>query len=114
MFYMVGENGKIPQGYKKIRTYLIYSVKHDGRHKARMVDDGHLTEILVESVYSGVVSLRGPRMFMFLVEINDLDACATDICNAYLNLVRSTFTYLLCRGKIQGFTLLKKERLYRV
>jgi hypothetical protein len=29
---------------KKIRVHLIYAVKHDGRHKARLVAGGHLTE----------------------------------------------------------------------
>jgi hypothetical protein len=46
-------------GYKKIHTHLVYDCKHDGRHKARMVADGHLTDIPLESVYSGVVSLCG-------------------------------------------------------
>ena len=49
----------IPAGYKKIRVHLVYAVKHDGRHKARLVADGHLTDIPLESVYSGVVSLKG-------------------------------------------------------
>jgi hypothetical protein len=46
-----------PTGYKKIRTHLVYDCKHDGRHKARMVADGHLTDIPLESVYSSVGSL---------------------------------------------------------
>ena len=31
------------QGYHKIRVHLIFAVKYDGRHKARLVADGHLT-----------------------------------------------------------------------
>jgi hypothetical protein len=46
-----------PSGYKKIRVHLVYDVKHDGRHKARLVTDGHLTNISLDLVYSGVVSL---------------------------------------------------------
>jgi hypothetical protein len=46
-------------GYKKIRTHLVYDCKHDGRHKAWMVANSHLTDIPLESMYSGVVSLRG-------------------------------------------------------
>jgi hypothetical protein len=46
-----------PTGYKKICTHLVYDCKHDGRQKARMVVDGHLTDIPLENVYSGVVSL---------------------------------------------------------
>jgi hypothetical protein len=57
-------------GYKKIRTHLVYDCKHDGRHKARMVADGHLTDIPLESVYSSVVSLRGLRIVTFLSELN--------------------------------------------
>jgi hypothetical protein len=60
---------KPPAGYKKIRVHLIFDVKHDGRHKARLVADGHLTDIPLESIYSGVVSLRGFRIVLFLAEI---------------------------------------------
>jgi hypothetical protein len=68
-----------PTGYKKICTHLVYDCKHDGRHKAWMVADGHLTDIPLESVYSGVVSLRGLRIITFLSELNGLDLWATDL-----------------------------------
>jgi hypothetical protein len=73
-----------PTGYKKICIHLVYDCKHDGRHIARMVADGHLTDIPLESMYSGVVSLRGLGIITFLSELNGLDLWATDICNAYL------------------------------
>ena len=79
-----GKYSKTPNRYKRIRTHLVYAVKHDGRHKARMVADGHLTDIPVESVCSGVVSLRGLRIVLLLAELNNLDVCCTDIGNAYL------------------------------
>ena len=37
-----------PLGYQKIRVHLILAVKYDGRHKARLVADGHLTPEPVE------------------------------------------------------------------
>ena len=43
-----------PQGYKLIRTHLIYDIKYDGRHKARCLADDHLTDIHIDSVSSGV------------------------------------------------------------
>ena len=43
--------------YKTIQVDLIYDVKHDGRHKARLVANGHLTKTPDDSVYSNVVSL---------------------------------------------------------
>ena len=37
-----------PPGNKKIRVHLIFEVKYDGRHKARLVADGHHTPEPVE------------------------------------------------------------------
>jgi hypothetical protein len=52
--------GRIPPNrYKKIRCHMIYDVKHDGQHNARLVSGGHMTEVNTDSVYSGVVSLQG-------------------------------------------------------
>ena len=83
-FRDMGRGATIPNRYKKIRTHLIFTVKHDGRHKARMVADGHLTDIPLDIVYSGVVSLRGLRLVVFLAELNGIETYTTDIGNAYL------------------------------
>ena len=37
-----------PSGYQKIRVHLVFAVKHDGRHNARLVASGHLTPDPVE------------------------------------------------------------------
>ena len=87
--------GKPPDGYKKIRVHLVFDVKHDGRHKARLVADGHLTDIPLDSVYSGVVSLRGFRLTLFLAELNKLELWATDIGNAYLEAQTSEKVYII-------------------
>ena len=52
--------------YKKIHTHLIYAMKHDATYKARMVSDSHPTDVPLDSVYSGVVSLLGLRLVLFL------------------------------------------------
>ena len=75
------QTSQIPEQFKKTKVYLIFAIKHDGWHKARMVADGHLPEVPLDSVYSGVVSLR---MCVFLAELNGMEAYATDIGNAYL------------------------------
>ena len=64
-------NGKVvtPDGFQKSRAHFVYAVKHDGRFKARLVADGHLTKEPVESIYSGVVSLRSLRMVIFLSQL---------------------------------------------
>ena len=73
-----------PPGYQKIRVHLIFTVKYDGRHKARLVADGPLTPEPVESIHSGVVSLRILKLVIFLGKLNILELWGADIGNAYL------------------------------
>jgi hypothetical protein len=54
-----GYNSKEIAGYKKIRNRMVYYVKQYGWQKARLVAGGNLTEPNTESVYLGVVSLKG-------------------------------------------------------
>ena len=54
-----------PNEYQKIRVHLIFAVKHDGRHKARLVAGGHLTPDPIESIYSGIVSIRSLMLVIF-------------------------------------------------
>ena len=81
----MGKDGIPPKGYKKNNVHLIYDITHDTRHKERCVADGCLTEIPLDNLYSGVVSLRGLRMVIFLAKLNQLYTWATDISNAYLD-----------------------------
>jgi len=86
---------KPPDGYKRIRVHLVFDVKHDGCHKSCLVADGHLTKVLLESVYSGVVSLRGLCLVVFLAELNDLEIWASDIDNAYLEAETQEKVYII-------------------
>jgi hypothetical protein len=92
-----GHHSKVtpPAGFKRIRVHIGYDVKYNGKHKARLVPDGHLTEVPIDSVYSGVVSLRGFRLVLFLVELNKLQLWATDIGNAYLEAYTSEKVYIV-------------------
>ena len=61
-----------PKGYHRIEVHLVFAVKFDGRHKPRLVADGHLTPEPIENIYSGVVSLRNLRLVIFLGKLNNL------------------------------------------
>ena len=65
---------KLPKDFKKIRVQLVYDVKHDVRHKERLLADGHLTCVTLSRVYSKVVSLKGIRLFLYLEELNRLES----------------------------------------
>jgi Reverse transcriptase (RNA-dependent DNA polymerase) len=104
-----------PEGYKKIRVHMVYDVKHDGRHKARLVADGHLTDIPIESAYSGVVSLRSLRLVMFLAELNKLELWGADIGNAYLEAETREKVFIVAGpefGERQGCMLIIHKALY--
>jgi len=114
-FTDLGKGAKIPDGYKKICVHLVYDVKHDGHHKARLVADGHLTDVPIESVYSGVVSLRGLRLVLFLAELNGLETWATDIGNAYLEAETNEKVVIIAGpefGELEGHTLIIVKALY--
>jgi hypothetical protein len=101
--------------YKKIRVHFVFDVKHDGRHKARLVADGHLTDIPIDSVYSGVVSLKGFRLVVFLAELNHLKMWTTDVGNAYLEATTSEKVYIIAGpefGDREGHILVIHKALY--
>ena len=110
-----GKGAKIPPGYKRIRCHFVYDVKHDGRHKARLVAGGHLTEAPFDSVYSSVVSLKGLRLIIFLAELNGLDVWGTDVGNAYLEAKTKEKVCIIAGpefGPLEGHLLLIHKALY--
>ena len=110
-------NGKAvtPDGFQKIRVHCVYAVKHDGRFKARLVADGHLTKEPVESIYSGVVSLRSLRMVVFLSQLNDLEIWGADVGNAYLEAYTDEKLCIIAGPEfkeLQGHLLIMIKALY--
>ena len=104
-------------GYKKIRVHLVYDAKHDGSHKAKLVADGHLTDILVESVYYGVVSLRGIILLAFIADINKIETWATDIVNAYIKVKTLDKVYIISGTEFddrEGHILIFSKALYSI
>jgi hypothetical protein len=104
-----------PTGYKKICFHFVFEVKHDGRHKTRLVANGHLNVIPLDSVYSGVVSIKGFRLVIFLAELNSLELWATDIGNAYLESYTSEKVYIIAGpefGSFEGHVMIISKALY--
>ncbi len=105
----------IPEGYKKIRVHLVYDVKHDGCHKACLINDWHVTNISLESVFSGVVSLCGLQMVTFLAELNGMDLWAADIGKTYLEAYTAENLVIIGRPKfreMEGHILIISKVMY--
>ena len=73
VYKSLGFGAKVPSNYKLIKVHMVYAVKHDRRHKARLVANGNMTGPISESNYSGVVSLRSIRIIAFIAELNMLE-----------------------------------------
>ena len=116
-FKDLGKGAKPPPDYKKITAHVIWDVKHDGRHKARLVAGGHLTTPPKDAVYSGVVSIRSIRIITFLSELNSLSLWAADVGNAYLESYTKEKVYIVGGADfkpmgLEGHTLLIDRALY--
>jgi hypothetical protein len=52
---MLDSEDVFPTGYKKIPYHMVFDVKYDLRHTARLVAGGDCTVNVMEDIYSGVV-----------------------------------------------------------
>ena len=64
--------------------------------KARWVKDGHKTPEPSWSTYAGVVSRESVRIALTYAPLNNLNVCAADIQNAYLQAPSSEKHYIIC------------------
>jgi hypothetical protein len=114
-FIEKGFNCTPTSGYKKNRCRMVYNANHDGRHKAHLEASDHLKDTNTESVHSGVVSLHGIWLVVFLAELNGLELWGVDFGNAYLESKTKEEVYIVDGpefGSLEGHTLLVDKLLY--
>jgi hypothetical protein len=102
---------------KKVNVWIIYSINHDLRHKARLVAGGHLTDPSQESNYSGVVSLQSLCICLIIAELNAMKTKVADIGNAYLGACTNEKEYFVAGhafGALEGHMrlVIDKKALY--
>lgn len=105
----LGIKGAPPPYHKKTRAHFVFDAKHNRCHKARLVADGNLIEVPLSSAHSGVESLRGIRLVLFLAELNELQSWGTDVGNAYLEANTKEKAYIVAGlefGNLQDCDLL--------
>ena len=93
-FEIMEDDEALPKGYKPASCHLIFDVKMDFTRKARYVLDGHRTPDPDGSTYAGVVSRESIRVALTYAALNNLNICAGDILNAYLQAPSSEQYYI--------------------
>ena len=64
---------------------MIFDVKMEYfRHKARLVEGGHVTDAPSTIMYASIVSRETARIALTLAALNDLPVKVADIQNAYI------------------------------
>ncbi len=81
---------------EKVTGHLVWDVKMDFTRKAWWVLDGHLMPDIIGSTYAGVVSRESVRIAFTYAALNDVDICAADIRNAYLQAPSSQKDFIIC------------------
>ena len=84
VFNFIGNDANIPVGFQQIRCHLVFDIKMEFIHKARLVLEGHTTEVTEMSNYSSVVSRESVHIAMVVTALNNLKIEAGEIQNAYL------------------------------
>ena len=95
-FEVLENDTPLPVGWSKVTGHLVFDVKMDFTRKARWVLDGHKTPDPIGSTYAGVVSRESVRIAFTYAALNELDVCAADIRNAYLQAPSSQKDYIIC------------------
>ena len=110
-----GKGTRVPNDYQLIKVHFVSDVKHDLRHKARLVAGGHLTTVPKDTTYSSVASLRSMRLMMFIAELNGLELNAGDVGNAYLEAYTKEKVCFYAGpefGELEGHLLVIVKALY--
>ena len=95
-FQVLDEGEKPPPGWSKASGHIVFDVKMDFMRKARWVLDGHRQSDPEGSTYAGVVSRESVWIALTYAALNELDVCAADIRNAYLQAPSSCKDYVVC------------------
>ena len=95
-FDILPQGHKPPPGYRKASGHIIFDVRMTLERKARWVKDGHKTPAPDNCTFAGVVSRESVRIAMTVAALNNLNICACDIQNAYLQAPSSEKHYIIC------------------
>jgi hypothetical protein len=117
-FIVLDSGEDIPTGYQNIPYQMVFDVKYDLRHKARLVAGSNWTINDKEDIYSGVVHVDTVRIRFLLGELYGLSCCTCNIGNAFLCGKTKEKVYIASGpgfgANLHGENLIIDKSLYRL
>ena len=115
-FRVLSRGERAPRGFHFVPMHLVFDVKHDGRHKARYVMNGSVTEPSEGDVFSPVVGMENIKILLFIAVYNNLQVRMADVTCAYLQADTREKIYTIAGmewgPKISGCTLILVKSIY--
>ena len=102
--------------YQKTVLHSVYDVKHDLRHKSRLVAGGHLVNVPTHvQIYSSQVKPISVKLLHVIAHKQDLLQLCGDVGNAFVNAYSSELVYAIAGrefGDKEGQVVLVRKALY--
>ena len=92
-----------------------FTVKFDGRHRARLCPGGHRTRDPETDYYSGTVELEIVRILFVITAVKKFKVIAADVASAHVQALTGELVYAIARqefGPWQGKILINVKALY--
>ena len=111
------QNDNIPgNDYQKTILHIVFKVKQDLRHKARLAASSHLVELLDNDVYASNVKGISVKILHIIAHANDLNALCGDVDNAFPNAYTEEKVYTIANLEFgeekKGMIAVIKKALY--
>ena len=95
---------------------MIFDVKQDLRHKARLVAGGHLVDALNLNIYSSTVKGVSVKLLNVIAHKTGMDQLCGDVGNAYVNAFTNKKVYARCGrefgSELEGCIVVIRKALY--
>lgn len=101
--------------FQRTKLHMIFTVKQDLRHKARLVAGGHLIDVLDNEVYASTVKGISVKLLHVIAHDQKLEPLCGDIGNAFVTAYTKEKVYCIAGpefGEKQGMIVVIRKALY--
>ena len=114
-FNILPKRNKPPEDYQQIKARFVYTIKHDLRHKARLIAQEDMMPPNKDQEYAGVVPLLAVLLALLLGELHGPECMVGDVGNAYLESYTKEKVYFIAGPEfeeMEGRIMVISKALY--